>query len=131
MTQVGYVLSNELQNLEREIADLMKRMQAVEYCQITSGSPLSTASPLTEGGEDRAYWTYVRVYKGYTNKEALHNQMTALQNQMAALQNEMTALQNQMTALQNEKIELLKKENLLLQQQLQEATSSKEQGEEE
>ena len=124
MAQVGYVLSNELQNLEREIADLMKRMQAVEYCQITSGSPLSTASPLTEGGEDRAYWTYVRVYKGYANKEALQSQMTALQNQM-------TALQNQMTALQNEKIELLKKENLLLQQQLQEATSSKEQGEEE
>jgi hypothetical protein len=69
---------------------------AVKYCLQTFGSPLPTGSP--PKGEDNAFWSNVRMYKGYANKEAL---------------------QNQMAALRSEKVELLKKENLLLQQRQQ------------
>jgi hypothetical protein len=76
---------------------------AVKYCLQTFGSPLPTGSP--PKGEDNAFWSNVRMYKGYANKEALQNQMAALRSEMAALR--------------SEKAELLKKENLLLQQRQQ------------
>jgi hypothetical protein len=69
---------------------------AVKYCLQTFGSPLSTESP--PKGADVAYWSNVRMYKDYENKETL---------------------QNQMVALHSNKAELLKIKNLLLQQRQQ------------
>jgi hypothetical protein len=55
----------------------------------------------------------------YDDRAEAKAALKALTAEKVALQNEKVALQNEKVALQNEKVELLKKENLLLQQQQQ------------
>jgi hypothetical protein len=107
-------LSDELRELRADIIASKKKVQAVEYCLLTFGSPPSTESPVE--GEDEVYRNYVRIYKGYTKK--------ALQSEKAILQDEKAALQNEKAALQNEKAALQQKENLLQQWQQATATGS-------
>jgi hypothetical protein len=103
-------------------------IEAVKYCLQTFGSPLSTEAP--PKGEDDAYWSNARMYKEYANKETLQNVMAALQNVMAGLQSEKAAFQSEKAALQVEKAEILKKENLLLQQRQQGTASVAQSGSE-
>jgi hypothetical protein len=55
----------------------------------------------------------------YDDRAEAKAALKALTAEKAALQNEKAALQNEKAALQNKEVELLKKENLLLQQQQQ------------
>jgi hypothetical protein len=91
-------IQDKIEKLEHEITNLNKRIDENDF----TGTVRYSSQEKVEA-----------ALKDLTAEKA------ALQNEKAALQNEKAALQNEKAALQNEKVELLKRENILLQQQQQ------------
>jgi predicted RNase H-like nuclease (RuvC/YqgF family) len=98
-------MADELANLATKIINTEDKIEKLEH-EITN---------LNKRLDENDFTGTVR----YSSQEKVEAALKDLTAKEVALQNEKVALQNEKVALQNEKVELLKKENLLLQQQQQ------------